>query len=108
MSITVPGAMSTAEARKIAEQLAAIQNTQTKEDFRVEVLLKLQCLMTSVKNIEFRLDSHEKKFGTVNQSIDDSKGLINKIVGGFILAAALGGLLSGISKAWEMFGGKTP
>lgn len=93
---TRPGALSTLEARKIAEQIVAAMETET--DFKIEVLLKLERLIVLV-------EMHEKKIGTINQTIDDSRGIINKIIGGLLLIAAGGGIAAGIAKLIETLRG---
>lgn len=105
MSDTGPGEMSTLAAKKIAEQLTAIQQAQTKEEFRTEVLVKLEYLITEVGHIKERLDANEKKLGVVSSVVDDSKGTVNKILGGFIVAGALAGVAAGLAKLIEFFRG---
>lgn len=100
---TRPGELSTVEARKLAEQIVAQLHTET--DFKIEVLIKLERLAMQVDQLTAKLEASEKKMGGITQSIDDSKGTINKILGGLLLIAASGGLVAGVSKLFEFFRG---
>lgn len=103
MTDTRPGELSTVEARKIAEQI--VDRMENETDFKIEVLLKLERLILEVAHLKLSIDSHEKKIGTINQTIDDNRGIINKIVGALMLIAAGGGVAAGIAKLIDVLRG---
>lgn len=111
MSDTAPGAISTAEARKIAEQFALLEKVKDDSAYRTEVLLQLReqtIMLAYLKELlHDHIKSDEGKFKGITQSIDENKGIINKIVGGFIFVAAIGGLIAAIGKVVDMVRGST-
>ncbi len=106
MSDTKPGELSRQEARKIAEEVAALTQGQTEQEFRIEVLVSLRELQIHVKNLQEKAEEYKAKMSSVTQSIDDNRGVINRILGGLLLLSAVGGLIAGASKVIEMFRGQ--
>jgi hypothetical protein len=94
MTDTRPGEISTAEARKIAQEI--VGQMESEQDFKIEVLVKLERLTLEVAHLKLSVDSQEKRIGGVTQSIDSSQGTINKIIGALMLIAAGGGVAAGI------------
>lgn len=105
MPDTRPGELSTLEARKIAEQI--VDKMETETDFKIEVLLKLERLIVEVAHLKTAVEEDRKKIGAITQTIDDNKGVLNKIIGGLVLIAAGGGLIAGIAKLIESLRGGT-
>lgn len=98
MSDTRPGELSRLEAKKLAEEMAAVIGLAADErKYREHVLTTLARMEVKVDNLKEMFDSHatedDMRFGNVNQKIGDNSASISKGVGIAAAIVAMMGLM---------------
>lgn len=101
MRDTGPGEIGRVEAQRIADATAnALQHRDAVDNeraFRERVLVTLERLEVKQDNMSDVLDEHckddEYRFGNITQTVNESKGTLNKFLGAVAVLVALGGFL---------------